>query len=143
MNGRQESTCPIFISYYNNYIQFNLSFGGKKMQLREKILKLEQTLMYYRKKDFEDLLAEDFGEFGSSGKIYDKEIQLSPVTEHGCDEIQFNIVGFEVIELTDCLVQTRYKTEHKQTGKKSLRSSLWRLENNQWRLFFHQGTLTT
>ena len=113
------------------------------MQLREQILKLEQTLMYYRKKDFEDLLAADFCEFGSSGSIYDKEIQLSSVTEHGCDEIQFNIADFEVIELTDCLVQARYKTEHKHTGKKSLRTSLWRLENNQWRLFFHQGTLTT
>ena len=113
------------------------------MAIREQFLNLEQTLMYYRKKDFEDLLAEDFCEFGSSGRIYDKEIQLSYVTEHGCDEIQFNIVDFEVIELTDCLVQARYKTEHKQTGKKSLRSSLWRLENNQWRMFFHQGTLTT
>mgnify|MGYP003398913578 FL=1 len=113
------------------------------MTLREEILKLEQTLMYYRKKDFEDLLVEDFCEFGSSGRIYDKEIQLSSMTEHGCDEIQFIIADFEVIELADCLVQARYKTEHKQTGKKSLRTSLWRLENNQWRLFFHQGTLTT
>ena len=113
------------------------------MTIREQILNFEQTLMYYRKKDFEDLLAEDFCEFGSSGKIYNKEIQLRALTEHGCDEIHFNIVDFEVIELTDCLVQARYKTEHKQTGKKSLRSSLWRLENNQWRLFFHQGTLTT
>ncbi len=46
------------------------------MTLREEILKLEQTLMYYRRKDFEDLLAEDFCEFGSSGKIFDKEIEL-------------------------------------------------------------------
>ena len=113
------------------------------MTLREEILKLEQTLMYYRKKDFENLLAEDFCEFGSSGRIYDKEIELSSITEHGCDEIQFNIADFEVIELTNGLVQARYKTEHKQTDKKSLRSSLWRLENNQWRLFFHQGTVTT
>lgn len=113
------------------------------MAIREQFLNLEQTLMCYRKKDFEDLLAEDFCEFGSSGRIYDKEIQLSYVTEHGCDEIQFNISDFEVIELTDCLVQARYKTEHKQTGKKSLRSSLWRFKNNQWQMFFHQGTLTT
>ena len=113
------------------------------MQLREKILKLEQTLMYYRRKDFEDLLADDFCEFGSSGKIFDKEIELRDLKEHGYDEIQFNIVDFKVIELTDCLVQARYKAEHKQTGKKSLRSTLWRFENNQWRLFFHQGTLTT
>ena len=113
------------------------------MTIREQILNLEQTLMYYRKNDFEDLLAEDFCEFGSSGRIFDKEIELISVTEHGCDEIQFNIVDFEVIELTDCLVQARDTAEHKQTGKKSLRSSLWRLENNQWRLFFHQGTLTT
>jgi len=113
------------------------------MQLREKILKLEQTLMYYRRKDFENLLADDFCEFGSSGRIFDKEIELKSLTEHGYDETQFNIVDFEVIELTDCLVQARYKAEHKQTGKKSLRSSLWRFENNQWRLLFHQGTLTT
>jgi len=113
------------------------------MTLREEILKLEQTLMYYRKKDFEDLLAEDFCEFGSSGRIFDKEIELKSLTEHGYDEIQFNISDFEVIELTDCLVQARYKTENKQSGKKSLRSSLWRFENNKWRLFFHQGTPTT
>lgn len=72
------------------------------MNLRKQVLKLEETLMYY-KKDFEDLLSD---------------------------------------ELTDCLVQSRYKTEDKQNGKKSFRSSLWRFENNQWRLFFHQGMLT-
>ena len=113
------------------------------MAIREQFLNLEQTLMCYRKKDFEDLLAQDFFEFSSSGRIYNKETQLSYVTEHGCDEIQFNIADFEVIELTDCLVQAKYKKEHKQTGKKSLRSSLWRVNNNQWRLFFHQGTLKT
>ena len=113
------------------------------MTLREEILKLEQTLMYYRKKDFEDLLAEDFCEFGFSGRIYDKEMHLSYVAERDCGEIQFNILAFEVVELTNCLFQAKYKTEHKQTGKKSLRSSLWRFDNNQWRLFSHQGTLTT
>ena len=60
------------------------------MQLREQILKLEQTLMYYRKKDFEDLLAADFCEFGSSGSIYDKEIQLSSVTEQSTVVMKFN-----------------------------------------------------
>ena len=113
------------------------------MNLREQILTLEKTLMYYRKKDFEDLLSEDFCEFGSSGRIFDKEIELEHLTEHSYDEIQFNISDFEVIELTDCLIQARYKTENKQSGKKSLRSSLWRFENNKWRLFFHQGTPTT
>lgn len=112
------------------------------MTIREEILKLEQTLMYYPKKDFEDLLSEDFCEFGSSGRVFDKEIELKSLTEHGYDEIQFNILDFEIIELADCLVQARYKTENKQNGNKSLRSSLRRFENNGWRLLFHQGTLT-
>ena len=76
-------------SHYNHYIQFNLATGGEIVTIREQILNFEQTLMYYRKKDFEGLLADDFCEFGSSGRIYDKEIQLSSVTEYGCNEIQF------------------------------------------------------
>lgn len=45
-------------------------------ELHEIILNLEKQLMHYRKEDFEKLLANDYIEYGSSGKKYDKSLQL-------------------------------------------------------------------
>ncbi|WP_246141197.1 nuclear transport factor 2 family protein [Bacillus marasmi] len=47
--------------------------------LADHILNLEKSLMNYKYKDFDELLADDFLEFGSSGNYYDKKAQLGVV----------------------------------------------------------------
>jgi hypothetical protein len=108
--------------------------------MTETFYELEQTLMHYRKKDFEQLLAEDFQEFGTSGMRYNKETQLSFINETGISEIPFKIMDFQVHLLAPNLAHVTYQTESIEHGTKSLRSSIWRFENACWQMYFHQGT---
>ena len=98
----------------------------------------------------ESLIADDFIEYGSSGLTYSKQDILERLQqEHNPHPTIATITDFEIIELSDTLIQSRYKTDktidsHTTT---SLRSSLWRKEiandadtGNTWRIFFHQGT---
>lgn len=112
------------------------------MGLKEEILELEQRLMHYRKADFEAILSADFVEFGSSGAVYNKEVAAGLLGTQGLEEIPLGIADFELVELATELVQARYRTKHKETGNRSLRSSLWKKEDGVWRMVFHQGTPT-
>ena len=104
---------------------------------------LEKQLMHYRVKDFETVLSEDFREFGTSGRVYDKTKQLSFVNAKGIADIPFIITNFHAELLSENIAHVTYQTESKSDGSKSLRSSIWRYENAQWCLYFHQGTRTT
>lgn len=110
--------------------------------LTDQFLRLEQSLMYYRKSDVEKLLSHDFKEFGSSGGEMDKACQLKGATNAGLEEIPFFITHFEATQLAENIVMTTYQTENKKTCVKANRSSIWRKEQDYWRLFFHQGTPT-
>lgn len=112
------------------------------IELETTILNLEKQLMYYRLHDFETILSEDFIEFGTSGKVYDKTSQLSFVNEKGLTEIPFIITNFCVNLLSENIAHVTYQTESIVDGFKSLRSSIWRYENTRWYLYFHQGTRT-
>jgi hypothetical protein len=111
-------------------------------ELEAMLLTLEKQLMYYRIKDFKTILSEDFREFGTSGKVYDKTIHLNFVNDEGIAEIPFIITNFHVELLSQNIAYVTYQTESKSDGSKSLRSSIWRDENTQWFLYFHQGTQT-
>lgn len=87
--------------------------------------------MHYRIKDFKTILSEDFREFGTSGKVYDKTIQLSFVNDEGISEIPFIITNFHVELLSHNIAHVTYQTESKSDGS-----------NAKWCLYFHQGTRT-
>lgn len=112
------------------------------IELETTLLTLEKQLMYYRLHDFETILSEDFIEFGTSGKVYDKTSQLSFVNEKGLAEIQFIITNFCVNLLSENIAHVTYQTESIADNSKSLRSSIWRYKNTHWSLYFHQGTRT-
>ncbi|MGG3623131.1 DUF4440 domain-containing protein [Bacillus gobiensis] len=111
-------------------------------ELEVTLLSLEKQLMHYRIKDFKTILSEDFREFGTSGKVYDKTKQLSFVNDEGIAGIPFIITNFNAKLLSQNIAHVTYQTESKSNGSKSLRSSIWRYENKQWCLYFHQGTPT-
>ena len=91
-----------------------------------------------------NLLAADFQEFGGSGLIYDKQSVLerlpsnTNVVEYQVSDFRARIIAEDIVLATFKIERTINATE-KAT---SLRSSLWRREENDWRIFFHQGTLT-
>jgi hypothetical protein len=89
---------------------------------------------------FSKLLDDEFLEYGSSGKIYNKEIILErlPNSEFS----QTDISEFSVFEISENFVQTRFLS--KEENRISLRTSLWKkYSHDDWKMVFHQGTLVS
>ena len=88
-----------------------------------------------------DLLADDFVEFGSSGRVYTKaDLKAlraeSPVTQTTAD--------FRVSLLSPGVALLTYRIcRHSVPPIHTLRSSIWRLHDGQWQMMFHQSTLTS
>jgi hypothetical protein len=83
------------------------------------------------------LLADEFIEFGSSGRIYDKQ-QIIPLLQQEQGTTQCTLADFsarrlavDVVLVTYCVVESR-----------TIRSSIWRSINGRWQMVFHQGTKT-
>jgi hypothetical protein len=88
-----------------------------------------------------ELISDDFIEYGSSGLIYNKENILERLPQG--NSLSYNLFDFDVIILSENIVQTRFKidrTNLDNTKTTSLRASLWRKNNDNWQIFFHQGT---
>jgi hypothetical protein len=90
-----------------------------------------------------NLLADDFREFGSSGLIYNKQDILNRLPAE-TNKTEYIVSNFEIKILSEDVVMTNFKTEKaiNDTEKfSSLRTSLWKKEKGEWKMFFHQGTL--
>lgn len=88
------------------------------------------------------LLADDFLEYGSSGRIYDKSVTVSMLQAE--DPVDYDSRGYHVDMIAPNVARVRYATCYPSTPPKySLRMSLWRKVGDQWQMFSHQGTLTT
>lgn len=111
--------------------------------LKNHLKGLEEQLLLKQKEDFEELLAEDFFEYGSSGNTYNKEEQLSSFKgEHHERNFVYQLSNFEMTQLSEDVAHVTYKVFNEQAQQHSLRSSIWRQYNGKWQMFFHQGTLT-
>lgn len=109
--------------------------------LVEHILNLEKRLMNYEYKEFDELLADDFLEFGSSGNSYDKKAQLDAVKETNTNNsIQFTVTDFKIKLLASDVVLATYQTFRHNDSKYALRSSIWKKNYGKWQMIFHQGT---
>ena len=114
------------------------------MSVTDILLELELSLLRpsFRKSsdELERILADDFIEFGSSGKTYNKQ----QVIDFLANEIQTEIAveDFSVKMLSEDIALATYKTFHKDSQKRVLRSSVWKKTENSWVLEFHQGTVT-
>ena len=94
-------------------------------------------------KDVALLLADDFVEFGSSGRVYNKQqiiesLQQEPPTQRSLTE-------FKVFTLAPGVVLATYRAVQKGASLEqpvySLRSSIWKSIDGRWHMVFHQGTL--
>jgi hypothetical protein len=119
--------------------------------LERYILQLENHLLKpeirQSSEKISELLADDFTEFSSSGYVYHykkgDKIDYSTTLQN----INWEIKAFQIKELKDDCILATYKlikhSEVNEDKKYSLRSSVWRCYNGKWKMFFHQGTLTT
>lgn len=90
----------------------------------------------------DELLADDFMEFGSSGSIYRKSNTLENLATN-TDKVVYEVSDFEAKELSENLVLTTCKTKRTINDVDivvSLRSSIWKKTDGNWQMFFHQGT---
>ena len=114
---------------YMRYIMRNVLYQLELSLLKPEIRRSPEIL--------DKLLAEEFIEFGSSGKIYNKQIIIEtlPLAE----PINGAIENFNVTELSEDVMLTTYRAII--DGVESLRSSIWKNNGQEWQMVFHQGTL--
>jgi len=113
--------------------------------MKELIYKLETDLLKPEVRasveKLNELLADDFIEYGSAGLVYDKNTILERLPQGNSPS--YTLLDFDFVVLSKDIVQTRFKTDRVNldgTKTTSLRTSLWRKANDKWRMFFHQGT---
>lgn len=87
------------------------------------------------------LLHPNFIEYASSGEICDRDDILKDVPREESD-LKISAKNFKVQFLADNLAQLTFESATtSSTGvKKALRSSLWKQEEGNWMMIFHQGT---
>ncbi|WP_445637206.1 DUF4440 domain-containing protein [Nostoc sp. DSM 114161] len=96
-------------------------------------------------KDVMDLLADEFIEFGSSGRIFDRQQIIKSLENEPIEPLtQRSITEFKTLVLATGIVLVTYRVVRHVSGEQpvhSLRSSIWKLIDNRWKMIFHQGTL--
>ncbi|MFJ9927859.1 MULTISPECIES: nuclear transport factor 2 family protein [Streptomyces] len=88
-----------------------------------------------------DLLDPEFTEIGASGRRWDVRSILA-VTSDGSVSPQspVEVSDMSGAVLAPGVVHLTYVADHQ--GRRAWRSSVWRLTEAGWRLYFHQGTPT-
>jgi hypothetical protein len=81
------------------------------------------------------LLADEFIEFGSSGRIYDKQ-QIIRLLQEEQGEAQLTLAEFSARRLSADVALVTYRVLESRT----IRSSIWNFQEGRWRMVFHQGT---
>jgi hypothetical protein len=111
--------------------------------LKNHIRELEEKLLTQEvrssKSELQKLLADDFFEIGSSGKILYKDEEIA---ENGIGIVKMKLSDFALHPLSDELVLATYRIFNELTSQQSLRSSIWKRNDGMWQMVFHQGTKT-
>jgi hypothetical protein len=105
-------------------------------ELEEKLLTPE---VRSSKSELQNLLADDFFEIGSSGRLLYKDEEIS---EDGIGIVKMKLSDFELHPLADELVLATYRIFNELNNQHSLRSSIWKQHEGIWKMVFHQGTKT-
>ena len=114
--------------------------------LKEQLCLLEKRLLEpeVRKsiKELEIILADDFIEYGSSGRMYNKKQAIDGLIISST--AQMTIMDFEVKLLAPGVALATYRViklnNQGEETNYSLRSSIWKLHKGRWQMVFHQGT---
>jgi hypothetical protein len=111
-------------------------------RLKEHLLLLEQTLLQHDARSkievLDRLLADDFVEYGSSGRIFNKQVILKRLPSE--QTMKMTLSHFEMKLLAPNVVQTTFQLYKHETKQHSLRSSIWKRNEDHWQMVFHQGT---
>lgn len=88
------------------------------------------------------LLAPEFVEFGSSGRVFSRQQILDLLA--GEEPYRIELTDFSARMLAPDLALVTWKSIRPEgppsTGAASLRSSIWARREGRWQMVFHQGT---
>jgi hypothetical protein len=91
-----------------------------------------------------DLLADDFVEFGSSGRVWTKGTTIAALADDDPGSSTTRTVAdLRVRLLAEGAALVTYAVNRQSPGQaevQTLRSSIWTREQGKWRMVFHQGT---
>lgn len=91
------------------------------------------------KLNLENRLSDKFCEYSCSGNIHNKHSMINELKNISEDR-PIEIFDFELRVLCEDNLLVHYKSYDKVTNTSALRTSIWKKENNLWKIFFHQGT---
>ncbi|MEM8703605.1 MAG: DUF4440 domain-containing protein [Pseudomonadota bacterium] len=115
-------------------------FRSLEQQLLEPAVRSSRTLV-------SDLLADDFIEFGSSGRVYDKSVTVDALALESDQETSYRleVSDFSARPLSEDTVLVTYRCLRQETKssnpRNTLRSSIWQRIDGRWQMSFHQGTI--
>ncbi len=115
--------------------------GVVTKQLLELETKIVQNEFRTNETFLNEIIADDFIEIGSSGVTYNKK-QVIEFLIKGTDA-EIIIKDFTTKQLGELFYLALFNTiTTLPSGQKSIakRSSIWKYENNNWQIIFHQGT---
>jgi hypothetical protein len=123
--------------------------GMASTDIADRLRELEERLLQPGVRSSADqvssLIADEFVEFGSSGRIYDKaqivaalvdEQRQGPTAPATAHDVQVRLLADGVALIT-------YRTERRcadASVAQSRRSSIWKQLDGRWQMVFHQGT---
>ena len=93
--------------------------------------------------DIEQLMCEDFFEIGASGREYNRADVLSTLLERYQDakyQDQWEAFNFRVTKISHDTYLLNYHLLQDKT-RLTQRSTIWKLFQDCWKIFYHQGTI--
>lgn len=113
---------------------------GNDSEIENELCALEERLLDPAVRGAPDvvgeLLADDFVEFGASGRTYSKASVVAALREDPGFDGPRTICDFVIRRLSPGVALATYRIQ--ETG--TLRSSVWQRQGGRWRMVFHQGT---
>ncbi len=85
----------------------------------------------------DELLRDDFIEFGSSGRVYEKRMLIDMIAKESHAPVI--IRDFAIRQLAADTALVTYRSVG-QSGQEARRSSIWIRGDERWKMAFHQGT---
>ena len=90
-----------------------------------------------------ELLSDDFLEFGNSGIKYNKNLIIKEL-ESEQEDLNVKVEDFTVSYISADIVLVTYKSvrfvDDLEKKVEAMRSSLWKLFGEKWKMIFHQGS---
>jgi hypothetical protein len=119
--------------------------ANSPQDLATHLLRLEQQLLAPSTRRnpaaLTSLLAEEFREFGSSGRIYNRQQIIDALAAESPRAITLSDpLCQQLAEDIALLTYRSTRTLALNAASNALRSSLWIDRDNRWQMIFHQGT---